>query len=193
MAGFCPLMRSPIKQLAALLLSAALLAGCSDSDTTAATAAAIVPIPPDSPLNFPTLVVDAAHNVTDSNKPPAYQINASPRIWLDGSHYRFTCGTNDIAPNMVHLMIGEASYRLYWPVPTNIFIVSPITMDAIKGGSFHGFQPGDHVDVVIGHAVDSTGKEELNKSWVGRIEVKSTNAEAADEVITNILEKPPEK
>jgi hypothetical protein len=181
-----------MKHLAILLLSTALLTGCSNSDISTTTTAVTVPIPPDSPLTFPTLVIDAAHNMTDSNKPPAYQINASPGVWLDGSHYHFTDGTNDIAPNMVHIMVGNAFYRLYWPVPTNIFIISPITMDAIKGESFHGFQPGDHVDVIIGHALDSSGKEELRISWVGQIEVKSTN-EAAGEVITNKLEKSAEK
>lgn len=186
-----------MKHLAILLLSTALLAGCSNSDTSITAPAITVPIPPDSPQNFPTLVIDAPHNdaphnMTDSNKPPAYQINATPGIWLDGSHYHFSDGTNDIAPNMVHIMVGEALYRLYWPVPTNIFIISPITMDAVKGHAFHGFQPGDHVDIVVGHALDSSEKEELRVSWAGQIEVKSTN-EGTDEVVTNKLEKSAEK
>src|SRR5579871_6483418 len=126
-----------MKYLAILFLSASLFAGCSNSDTATTATAAAVPVPPDSPLNFPTLVIDAAHNMTDSNKPPAYQINATPGIWLDGSHYHFTYGSNDLAPNMVHLIVGKASFRLYWPVPTNIFIISPITMDSIKGEAFH--------------------------------------------------------
>lgn len=182
-----------MKYLVIVLLSTALLAGCSDSDTSATTTATTVPIPPDSPLNFPVLAIDAGHNMTDTNKPPAYQINATPGIWLDASHFHFTDGTNDIAPNMVHMFVGESVYRLYWPVPTNIFIISPITMDAYKGESFHGFQPGDHIEVHVGHAVDTAGKEELRVFWAGHIDVKSTNDEATGEVMTNKLEKSAKK
>ncbi len=182
-----------VKHLTILFLGTALLAGCSNSDTSTSATAVTIPVPLDSPLHFPTLVIDAQHNMTDSNKPPAYQINATPGVWLDGSRYHFAYGSNDLAPNMVHLIVGDSSYRLYWPVPTNIFIISPITMDAIKGEAFRGFHPGDHVDVMVGRAVDSSEKEELLVSWAGQIEVKSTNAEAAADTTTNNLEKPSRK
>jgi hypothetical protein len=191
-----------MKHLALVLLSTALLAGCSDSDTPTPTAATTAPIPADSPRYYPRLVLDAEHNklieqqtnnvalesdamrdlsvltssnwlrITDTNKLPVYQISPASGVWLDGSHFHFTYGTNPLVPNMVQMILGKSVYKLYWPVETNIYIINSITMEATEGERFRAFHSGDHADVAIGRWIEGYGKTNFLVSWAGQIDVK---------------------
>lgn len=191
-----------MKYLLILLLSAALFAGCSDSDTSTATTVTTVPIPPDSPRHYPTLVLDAEHNklteqqtnvaleadalydisaltttnwlqITDTNKHSAYKISPAFGVWLDGSHFHFADGTNALEPNMLEMIMGKSIYKLYWPTETNIFIINSISMEATDDGvPFSAFHSGDHADVVIGRCVEGPDKTNFWVSWAGLIDVK---------------------
>lgn len=190
-----------MKYLPILILSAALLAGCSDSDISTSPTPATAPIPPDSPRYYPKLVLDAEHNklieqqssvaleadasrdissltstnwlqITDTNKLPVYQIKPAFGVWLDGSHYHFTNGTNVLVPNMVEMIMSNSVYKLYWPVETNIYVINDISMEATEGEAFHAFHSGDRADIAIGRCVEGPDTTNFWVSWAGQIEVK---------------------
>jgi hypothetical protein len=190
-----------MKHLAILFLSAVLLAGCSNSETSNTTTTTTVPIPADSTRYYPKLVLDAEHNkvinqhtnvaleadelrniplltstnwlqITDTNKQGVYQISAAQGVWLDGSNYHFALGTNAQVPNMVEMIISNSVFKLYWPVERNIYVINSISMETTEGEPFRGFQSGDHADIAIGRCIEGPDKTNFWVSWAGQIDVK---------------------
>lgn len=191
-----------MKYFSFLLLSSALLTGCSDPDSSTTAAVSSAPIPPDSSRYYPTIVLDAEHNkligqrsnnvalesdalrdisfltstnwlqITDTNKHAVYQISPTSGVWLDGSHFHFTDGTNALVPNMVQMILGKSAYKLYWPVETNVYIINSVTMEATEGEPFHAFNSGDVANIAIGRWVEDFDKTNFFVSWAGQIEVK---------------------
>jgi hypothetical protein len=184
----------------AILLLTALLAGCSNSSTSTPATTTTVPVPADSPRYYPTLTLDAEHNklieqpnnialeldrsnnlstltssnwlqITDTNKLGVYQISPAFGVWLDCSHNHFASGTNAV-PNMVQMILGKSTYKLYWPVETNIYIINSVSMQAATGESFSAFHSGDHANIAIGRWTEGFDKTNFLVSWAGQIEVK---------------------
>jgi hypothetical protein len=192
-------MRSLTKYLPILLM--ALPAGCSKQEPSNQTTTTKVPIPADSPRHYPTLVLDAEHNklieqqtnaaveaggsrdipaltstnwlqITDTNKSTTYQISAAQGVWLDGSNYHFTEGTNAQVPNMVEMVMGKSVYKLYWPVERTNYVINSISMETTEGEPFRGFHPGDQANIAIGRCVEGPEKTNFWVSWAGQIDVK---------------------
>ena len=56
---------------------------------------------------------------------------------------------------------------------TNVYLIDRTTMEAVRGGPFRGFRPGDRMMFAIGRSTNSRpDKEDSWVSWAGQLEVK---------------------
>jgi hypothetical protein len=162
-----------VKQLSSLALAATLLGGCSKPAAPTETPAPEAASAPAAPANYPVLLIDEPHQIRDTSAPSAYQISGAAGIRLDATQFHFTYGTNSVTPNMVQFVGDGSVYRLSHRTETNIYLIDRTTLEAARGGPFHGFRPGDHLMFAIGRSTNSSpDKEEFWVSWAGQIEVK---------------------
>ena len=162
-------MKRPIN----FVLIATILAGCSKHTAPSDASTAETVAPPAATSEYPTLIIDEKHQIHGSNTPAAYQITAATGIRLDATQFHFTYGTNAVGPNMVQFVGAGSAYRLARPAETNIYVIDHTTLEAVRGGLFRGFRPGDQIMFAIGLSTNSTpDKEDFWVSWAGQIEVK---------------------
>ncbi len=161
-----------MKQLRFLVLGATLLAGCSKPTAPTETRVPEAVSAP-TPANYPVLLIDEPHQIQGTNTPAPYQISSTPGIRLDATQFHFTYGTDPITPNMVQFVGGGSVYRLSRRTETNTYVIDGTTLEAVRGATFRGFRPGDHMMFAIGRSTNSSpGKEDFWVSWAGQIEVK---------------------
>ena len=160
-----------MKKLPILLSVAILVAGCSKPSTLTGSPETVST--PSTPANYPIVVIDEQHQIKGSNTPAGYQIPAGVGIRLDASQFHFTYGTNPVTPNRVQLVGDGAAYRLSQRIETNMYLIDPGTLEAVRGGPFRGFHSGDHMFFAIGRSTNNVpDKEDFYVSWAGKLEVK---------------------
>jgi len=171
---------SPSRIHVVVSLAVAWLGGCDPGARpaptgSAASAAAPSAVPAAQAVTRGAITIDDAHDVMKGGT-TAYSIPPSTELVVDGSGHVFA--SVDAAglgqPNAVHVVHGAAAYYRAtfagkWPIRLNA-----VSLDAVKGGVFTGFEPGEPYIVAVGaEATGPDGAMKFAPAWTAKVTVTS--------------------
>jgi len=148
-----------MKHPSIFIVAAVLFAGCSKPTDTS---------------QYPTLLVDEAHQFQPTNTSATYEFAPASGIRLETGGFQFKYGTSPVSPNMIQVILGKSQlYKLSAPTVTNLYVLDLTTLTPLRGESFSGFRSGDSGMFMIGRTgPGAQGKESVFVSWVGKFQVK---------------------
>jgi len=156
-----------------MALSATLsLAACDDPPAPSSPAASAGPATTASAATRAVIRIDAGHDAMTVKDAPPYVIAPSAELLLDVGQHRFLQRDGGPAtPDAVHVMHGSSGYHRASFSGKQI-VLDTVSLDAVKGGPFPGFEAGESYLVAVGaEAPAADGALRFAPFWTARVNV----------------------